>query len=135
MVESSSNPNQSANQPQLTQIVYSVTATLPDDETARRYLAWLADGHAAEVVAAGALSAQIIRFTDPSSPIRVETRYTFSSSAALSQYVREHAPRLRTEGLKLFPPDQGISFERRVGDLVKRIDTVTTGSVPRVSPA
>lgn len=104
-------------------VVYSVTATLPDDETARRYIAWLAEGHAAEVVAAGALSADIIRFTDPASPIRVETRYIFSSSAALSQYVREHAPRLRTEGLKLFPPDRGISFERRVGDLIKRIGT------------
>jgi hypothetical protein len=98
----------------VTNVSYTVTATLPDDDTAREYTEWL-PGHVAEVVAAGARDGMIIRIQDPARPIRVETRYTFADQDALDRYFRDKAPGLRAEGLRRFGPERGVTFERRVG--------------------
>ena len=95
-------------------IAYTVIARLPDQATASEYVAWLAGGHVAAVVAAGAMSGQIIRSRDP--PLEVETRYLFPDRETFERYLRESAPGLRAEGLKRFPT--GIRFERRVGIVV-----------------
>lgn len=102
----------------MTRIAYTVRATIPDEATAVEYTRWLVDGHVLAVVKAGAVSAEIVRITDPPSPIRVEARYVFSDQAALDRYLRESAPTLRAEGLAKFPPSRGIALERTVGRMV-----------------
>jgi len=101
-------------------IAYTVTATLPDEPTARRYIAWLEDGHVDAVIAGGAHSAMIVRLLDEPAPgpIRVETRYIFATRELFDRYLAEHAPALRQEGLALFGPGSGVSFSRTVGRVV-----------------
>lgn len=99
-------------------VAYTVTATFPDQATAGRYLAWLEDGHVDAVIRHGAHSGMIIRIEDPSEPIRVETRYIFPTRQTFETYLRDGAPALRAEGVRLFPPGSGVSFERRTGSVV-----------------
>ncbi len=96
-------------------LVYTVIATLPDEAAASEYLAWLTGGHAESVVAGGAASARVVRIEEPPDPIQVEAQYVFASRADYDRYLRDHAPRLRAEGLALFGAPRGITFERRVG--------------------
>jgi hypothetical protein len=83
-------------------------AQLPD-----QWLAWLTTTHLQEVLAAGAKSAEIIR-CDDALP-HFEIRYTFQSREAFQSYERDHAPRLRADGLKLFPPETGMVYTRTTG--------------------
>jgi len=92
---------------------YTVRCTFESDSIAQAWIAWLRDEHLAEVIAAGALDAEVIRFDG--SPIRAEVRYHFSSKESFAAYERDHAPRLRAEGLKRFPPDRGLLYERFTG--------------------
>jgi hypothetical protein len=101
-------------------IAYTVTATLPDEATAREYIAWLEGGHIDQVIEGGAHSAMIVR-TDPDNAgdlPRIEVRYIFSTREVFERYVREHAPRLRAEGLRKFGPERKIGFARSVGEIV-----------------
>src|SRR5690606_5027785 len=106
------------------QIAYTVTATLPGAALAEEYIAWLTGGHVADVIAGGAVRGQIARL-DPgpeaSGAVRIEVRYLFPDRAAFDRYEREGAPRLRAEGLARFGPDRGVTFERRVGEVVARV--------------
>jgi hypothetical protein len=95
-------------------VTYTVVATLPDFATRDRYLAWLAGGHVQEVVAGGALSAAVVRIDDPCPPYVCEARYLFPDAETLELYLRDHAPRLRAQGLALFG-DSGVTFQRSVG--------------------
>ncbi len=99
-------------------LIYTVTATLPDEATASEYIAWLNDGHVQAVVSGGAASAHVIRVEEPAAPIQVETRYVFASREDHDRYLRDHAPRLRAEGLARFGPGRGIAFQRRLGRVV-----------------
>ena len=104
---------------------YTVAATFEDDRIAQEWIAWLRDEHLAEVCAAGALDAEVIRCDavdggDAKSQSRCEVRYHFASRAAFEVYVRDHAPRLRTDGLKRFPPERGVAYERATGEVVAR---------------
>lgn len=97
-------------------IAYTVSCTFTDPDVATRWLAWLRDGHLADVVAAGAESAFAVRLDGE--PVRCEARYTFASRNAFEIYEREHAPRLRAEGLELFPLDLGLEYSRSVGEIL-----------------
>lgn len=99
-------------------ITYTVTASLPDEALAAEYARWLTDGHIQTVLKAGALSAMVVRLREPAAPIRVESRYVFPSRTALDRYLRETSPGLRTEGLRRFPPERGVAFERTIGEVV-----------------
>ena len=99
-------------------IAYTVTATLPDQALASEYISWLEDGHVDQVLQHGAHTAMIVRITDPAPPIQVETRYIFANRQAFDRYLKEAAPRLRAEGIGRFPPERGIRFDRRVGEVV-----------------
>lgn len=103
------------------QIAYTVTATLPG-AVAEEYIAWLTGGHVADVIAGGAASGQIARLDqagpDAGGTVRIEVQYLFPDRAAFDRYEREGAPKLRAEGLARFGPDRGVSFERRVGEVV-----------------
>lgn len=101
-------------------ISYTVTCTISDRQVADRWLAWLADGHLEDVCRAGASSAQVFRMDveKGSAESRYEVRYIFASREAFESYERDHAPRLREEGLSLFPLHLGLAYQRTVGETV-----------------
>ena len=99
-------------------VAYTVTATFADAAVADEWLAWLTGGHLAEVLTGGATDAEVIE--QDGSPRSFEVRYHFPSREAFAAYERDHAPRLRAEGLRLFPPERGVSYRRSVGVVVVR---------------
>lgn len=99
----------------MTTMHYEVTATFADDHTANRWLAWLRDGHIAEVIRGGAARARIVRLDEP--PRTYVVLYEFASREIFDAYLRDHAPRLREEGLRLFPPP-GVTYARRSGEVL-----------------
>jgi Domain of unknown function (DUF4286) len=97
-------------------IAYTVTATFDDVALATEWLRWLTGGHIAEVVAGGATAAEVVAL-DGDKPT-FEVRYRFPSREAFAAYERDHAPRLRAEGLRLFPPERGVAYRRTIGEVV-----------------
>ena len=85
-------------------VVYEVNLDL-DAAIRGEYLAWLA-AHVAEIRALpGFTGAAVFEVADPPPPIgRVAlcVQYRLSGTAALEAYLRDHAPRLRAEGLARF---------------------------------
>lgn len=94
---------------------YTVTCTFDDPAIADEWIAWLRDTHLADVCAAGALDAEVIRLDG--SPCRCEVRYHFASRESFAAYERDHAPRLRAEGLQRFSPERGLKYERSTGEV------------------
>jgi hypothetical protein len=94
-------------------IAYTVAATFRDAALAAEWLRWLEDGHLAEVLAGGATDAEVVALDGPEPSY--EVRYHFPSREAFERYEREHAPRLRAEGLRRFPPEKGVTYRRSVG--------------------
>lgn len=94
-------------------IIYTVRSTFPDAATVERWLAWLRGGHVADVIAGGATQADILRIDGVG--FIYEVRYRFPSRELFDRYLVEHAPRLRADGAKLFPPEAGVVSERIVG--------------------
>ena len=100
-------------------IAYTVTAALPDEQTARRFVDWLAGGHVQAVIEGGADAADIVEVA-PSEGQKgrtVEVRYRFPTQQALERYDRELAPALRAEGREKFGPDTGVTMSRSVGTI------------------
>lgn len=100
-------------------IAYTVACTFDDPKVAEEWIAWLRDEHLADVLTAGALDAEIIRVDREAasgSGVRCEVRYHFASREAFAKYERDHAPRLRAEGLKRFSPERGLKYERSLGE-------------------
>lgn len=97
--------------------VYTVRARFADAATRARFIAWLADGHLADVVRAGAVDAELVELAaeEASSLGDVEVRYHFADDAAFAAYERGPAHALRAEGRALFPPEAGISMTRSTG--------------------
>jgi len=119
-------------------ILYTVRTTCPSVQVRGRYLAWLSPNHIAQVLAGGATSARIVlpdRISDPvrgepvesadragdHAPAIVETQYTFPSRKAFDTYIRDHAPALRADGLKHFPPESGLTHERQVAEIAAEL--------------
>ena len=101
---------------------YTVACEFTDPAVADEWLDWLIGEHLAQVVAAGALDADVVRIDSGpgAAPIRCEARYRFASRAAFGEYERDHAPRLRADGLARFPPERGLRYERSTGEIVAR---------------
>lgn len=100
-------------------ILYTVRTTCPNPQVRGRFLAWLSPNHILEVMKGGATGARIVlpdRASD-TAPTIVETQYTFPSRKAFDDYVRDHAPTLRADGLKHFPPESGVTYERQVAEI------------------
>ncbi len=82
-----------------------------------------------EVMKGGATGARIVlpdRINDPVRPelverAVVETQYVFPSRKAFDEYVRDHAPALRADGLKHFPPESGVTSERQVAEIAAEL--------------
>ncbi len=97
---------------------YSVACrfSVVDRELPGKWIAWLKEGHIADVIACGARSAEIIELDD--SMPHFEIRYEFDNRKAFDDYLANHAPRLRAEGLERFPLDLGLEFKRSTGNVV-----------------
>lgn len=101
------------------EIAYTVAVTFKEQALADSWLAWLRGGHIAEVIAGGATNAEIVAMDGPEAAF--EIRYRFAARAVFEKYEREHAPRLRAEGLALFPVEKGVSYRRSLGAVVEQV--------------
>lgn len=104
-------------------LLYTVRATCPTLHVRGRFLSWLTPNHVAEVMKGGATAVRIVlpdRDGD-SAPAVVETQYVFPSRKALESYLRDHAPALRIDGLKHFPPESGVAFTRQVAEIAAEL--------------
>lgn len=103
-------------------IVYSVCATLPGEDLARDYVAWLTEGHPSHigrVLEGGATEGTAWRAVGEIGPPRVMARYVFPSREAFDRYVRDVAPVLRAEGMAKFGPQTGVFMERSVSEVIE----------------
>jgi hypothetical protein len=100
----------------MSEVAYTVAATFEDPAVADEWLRWLAEGHVAEVLAGGATSAVVVELDGPKRSF--EVRYRFPSRQAFEAYERDHAPRLRAEGLLRFPTSRGVGYSRSLGVVV-----------------
>src|SRR5262245_51181790 len=99
----------------MSEIAYTVAVTFREPALAEAWLAWLRGGHIAEVLAGGATRAEIVAMDGAENAY--EVRYRFPSRAAFEVYERDHAPRLRAEGLELFPVEKGVQYRRTLGEI------------------
>ncbi len=93
-------------------VAYTVAVTFADAALADEWLRWLKGGHLADVLAGGAVEAEVVELDGP--PRSFEARYRFPSQRAFEAYERDHAPRLRAEGLRLFPVEKGVTYRLTV---------------------
>jgi len=96
-------------------VVYEVNLEF-DVAIAAAYREWLA-AHVAEMLALpGFVSAQVHEVVDPlptAGRLGLCVRYQMEDHGALETYQREHAPRMRAEGLQRFG-EEGVRIRRRV---------------------
>ena len=96
-------------------VVYEVNLEF-DVAIAAAYREWLAT-HMREILALpGFVSAQVHEVVDPlptAGRLGLCVRYQVSDLGTLETYQREHAPRLRADGLRRFG-EEGVRIRRRV---------------------
>ena len=96
-------------------VVYEVNLEF-DVAISAAYRAWL-KGHVSELLGLpGFLSAQVHEVVEPLPTAGRQglcVRYQVESPGALENYLREHAARLRQEGLERFG-EEGVRIRRRV---------------------
>jgi len=97
-------------------IAYTVTCEFDDANLAAEWEHWLREKHVADVIAAGALNGEVVRLEGTA--VRLECRYHFASREAFAKYQREHAPRLRADGLARVPTEGAVRFLRSLGDVI-----------------
>jgi hypothetical protein len=103
----------------MSEISYNVTCRVPGEGKAHEWLTWLQDEHINDVLKAGAISAEVIRFDDDGKPgILFQIRYKFNNRDAIEEYMKNYAPRLREDGLKKFPPEEGFLYDRSIGEII-----------------
>lgn len=105
------------------EILYTVRATCKDVQQRGRFLSWLTPDHVLQVKAGGATGVRVVLpdRADPSAPVAVETQYVFPSRKAFDTYLRDHAPALRADALKHFPPESGVTFSRQVAEIAMEL--------------
>jgi len=96
-------------------ILYEVKAEIEDSAMAEAWAAWMLDKHISDVVSAGASLGRLVRW-DASTTITAQ--YEFPSRHAYESYLRDHAPRLRAEGLRRFATDK-VRYTRRAGEILE----------------
>ena len=84
---------------------------------------WSQDVAVSPASATASTGARIIlpdRASD-TAPAIVETQYVFPSRKAYDTYIRDHAPALRADGVKHFPPESGVTSERSVAEIAAEL--------------
>ncbi len=89
------------------------------EDVASMWLDWLVPGHLNDVLAVGALSAEVVELDDDVPHYRI--CYRFPSREEFEEYLKNHADRLRAEGAKRFPEELGLKFRRDSGPLIASI--------------
>lgn len=84
-----------------------------------RWLEWLLPNHIQDVIDCGALSGEVIKLECEVPTYAIN--YTFENKAAFEEYERAHAPRLREEGLSLFPLSLGLAYSRNTAEIVGKV--------------
>ena len=106
----------------MTQITYTVSVSIMFESKAEEWLEWLKNGHIDDVRKGGAASAEIVKL-DPHDEAQRETiyeiRYRFADRSTFDDYLENHAPRLRREGLEKFPLEDGFKYSRSVGEILE----------------
>ena len=92
---------------------YTVQARFSDEDVAKEWIAWLKTGHCQEVLAGGASRVEVLKLDGTAHEF--EVRYDFPNRDTFAAYEREHAPRLRAEGLDRFPVERGVRYARSTG--------------------
>ena len=112
------------------QVLYSVRSRFTNAATRAEFIGWLAGGHLADVVKAGALDAELVELEPErdgsgdvpgDAPGDVESRYHFASREAYEAYAAGPAVALRAEGMAKFPPERGITMTRGFARSVVRV--------------
>jgi hypothetical protein len=104
-------------------ILYTVRATCPSVQVRGRFLSWLSPNHLLQVKGGGATAARVVlpERAHETAPAVVETQYVFPSRKVFDTYIRDHAPALRSDALKHFPPESGVTWERQVAELAMEL--------------
>ena len=107
----------------MAKLLYTVRALVPTVTLRGRYLSWLVPDHVLAVKAGGAEAVRVVLpdRANESAPAIVEAQYVFPSRKAFDVYVRDHAQALRADGLKNFPPESGITYERQVAEIASEL--------------
>ena len=95
---------------------YTVQATFTHKTVAQEWIDWLESGHCQQVLDGGATRVEVLKLDGDEHSF--EVRYDFPDGHAFAVYERDHAPRLRKEGLELFPIDRGVRYSRHTGVVV-----------------
>jgi hypothetical protein len=105
-------------------ILYTVRATCQNVQQRGRFLSWLSPNHLLQVKAGGATTVRVVLpdRADDTAPAIVETQYAFPSRKAFDTYLRNHAPALREDAMKHFPPESGVMFARQVAEIAIELD-------------
>jgi len=105
---------------------YCVRVEIADPAAFASFVAWLRAPHMADVCAAGALDAELVTLDAPgAAPSTAEVRYHFPTREAFALYERDHAPRLRADGLAVLAtlglaPGNGCTMTRTTGPVLHR---------------
>ncbi len=105
---------------------YVVRTAIRDANVFDGFVRWLRERHLDDVCAAGAVNAELVVLdTEVGDPMVVEARYRFESRDAFRVYERDHAPRLRTEGLAELARLVGVggrdvTFARSTGQVMPK---------------
>ena len=90
-----------------------------DRELAQRWIDWLLSRHLQDVLDAGAQSAELVGVDDELPHYEID--YRFADREALETYLSREAPRLRADGLRLFPLELGLEYRRTTGSSLHRL--------------
>jgi quinol monooxygenase YgiN len=96
-------------------IIYEVRASV-EDAVADDYRAWLAPHVAGILAIPGFARAELLREDGEPGRTVYCVRYHLADRAALEAYLRDHAPRLRADGIARF--GTRFSATRRVSELI-----------------
>jgi Domain of unknown function (DUF4286) len=104
---------------------YVVRIAFVEREAMEGFVVWLRDRHIEDVCDAGAIDAELLRLdVQADGRHAVEARYGFASREEFTRYERDHAPRLRADGLaqlaRLGVPSDRVTFTRTTGEIVLR---------------
>ena len=105
------------------EILYTVRATCQNVQQRGRFLSWLTPDHVLAVKTGGATAVRIVlpEREGESATAVVETQYVFPSRKAFDTYLRDHAPALRADAMKHFPPESGVTFARQVAEIAAEL--------------
>lgn len=101
---------------------YTVRCVFSCDPTiTKQWIQWLREQHIQDVIDAGANSGEVVRMDEVETTY--EVRYQFNTRADFENYERDHAPRLRQEGIERFPLELELAYSRSTGESISQSES------------